>query len=84
MRSDWAEAISKSRCAYTPGQPVHLTMAVVEELLGQRERTADSLQWLRQHLTAGETTVDAREMWNRLCPRYFDPASRDRDELVPD
>jgi hypothetical protein len=77
-----AAKIEAARCKATDGQPVHLTKDMVVELLETKGRVADALRFLRQYMDLGPdvATVPAREVWNRLCTRYFDPHEHDPDE----
>lgn len=85
MTPELAAKIEASRCKLTVGEPVHLTREMLVELLEQKARVADTLQWLRRALSADDTNecrVRAREAWNRLCPRYYDKNALDPDEEV--
>lgn len=85
MTPELAAKLEASRCRMTSGGPVHLTMDAATQLLEQRERVRDTLEWLRGYLTtttAGEAvTVPARDVWNRLSMNYFSATERDPDEL---
>lgn len=85
MTPELAAKLEASTCHLTagPNPPVHLTREFLTELLEQKARVADTLQWLRRELsgdTSMERTVRAREVWNRLTTDYFDPLNLSADE----
>lgn len=83
MTPELAAKLDAAVCKVTPGKPLHLTREMVVELLEMKERTGDTLRWLRQYLDTGtDVSVPAREAWNRICPRYYDRNQPDPDELA--
>lgn len=83
MTPEQAAKADAAVCKLTPGQPLHVTLALFENHLDTKERLADTLRWLRQYLGDGTNdlvTVPARECWNRLAGDYYDPHTRHPDE----
>jgi hypothetical protein len=79
-----AAKLEASRCKLTPGEPLHMTKALMVQLLDQRDRVADTLEWLRSFMGKDpDCQVPARDVWNRLCLQYFDPRVKDPDEISP-
>jgi len=85
VNPELAAKLEAATCRLTagPNPPVHLTRAFLTDLLEQKARVADTLQWLRRELAEDsslERTVRAREVWNRLTTEYFDPVNLSPDE----
>lgn len=86
LSSELAARLDAAVCPGDPRQPLHITREAYLQLVAKNARIADTLAYLRQYLSESPdlANVPAREVWNRLCPRYFDPNRHDPDELKAD